>query len=274
MIGRRLSIFHPQFNRMFSPPYDGVSTWDYGIINEILTKQGLNGVDPVSITSAQADTAWWKMHDDYITQWDYSEKHNERVKNWPLFMSDKTDAELKQMEIDNGERKHRDRDVFTSTIVASGMCGGNFNYIASMSCIQDILPKYHACVTDFQGDSKSRGLTEASIPVPWMYMTMKRPSPTMVTNLALVRKRLDLPVLPLGLEKIPGQMGIRTPGYYLIALHFRNIPVGFEPHGIDLQVRIGDTKVRGKRKRKKGTNILYCMFMYCLYVLVSMYSVR
>jgi hypothetical protein len=46
--------------------------------------------------------------------------------------------------------------------------------------------------------------------------------------LSTIRKRLELPELTLGAEPRPGAWGLRTPGYYLLALHFRSFPQGFE----------------------------------------------
>jgi hypothetical protein len=59
--------------------------------------------------------------------------------------------------------------------------------------------------------------------------------------LDLIRDRLDLPRLPATgsgaeatSEPVPGAWGLRTPGYYILALHFRNIPIGFEPLSFEL----------------------------------------
>tara|TARA_B110000090_G_C13172473_1_gene366009 strand:- start:362 stop:619 length:258 start_codon:yes stop_codon:yes gene_type:complete len=77
-------------------------------------------------------------------------------------------------------------------------------------------------------------MPENILPVPFFYNLFKRPGPKMVQYLDKVRVKLDLPMLEDGIEEYPGQWGLRTPGYYLFALHFRNIPVGFEPLAIDL----------------------------------------
>jgi hypothetical protein len=56
-------------------------------------------------------------------------------------------------------------------------------------------------------------------PPPW----------TQVRILATMRRRLGLPALAPNTEPAPGAHGLRTPGYYIVALHFRRIPLGFEP---------------------------------------------
>ncbi len=50
--------------------------------------------------------------------------------------------------------------------------------------------------------------------------------------LSVIRKRLNLPALAPGSEPAPGAYGLGTPGYYLIGLHFRAMPLGFEPYSI------------------------------------------
>ena len=67
------------------------------------------------------------------------------------------------------------------------------------------------------------------------YMAFKRPSTKMIEYIKIIRKNIGLPTLPSGLEEIPGQWGIRTPGYYILAVHYRNIPIGFEPVAIELR---------------------------------------
>lgn len=55
-----------------------------------------------------------------------------------------------------------------------------------------------------------------------------RPSSLLQDALLTVRKRLTLPELTHGVESHPGAWGLRTPGYYILALHFRSFPQGFE----------------------------------------------
>ena len=55
-----------------------------------------------------------------------------------------------------------------------------------------------------------------------------RPSPVLKDALTTIRSRLALPELSLGVESQPGAWGLRTPGYYILGLHFRSFPQGFE----------------------------------------------
>jgi hypothetical protein len=56
----------------------------------------------------------------------------------------------------------------------------------------------------------------------------------MIDLLKKVRNHLSLPELEPGLEPNPGAWGLYTPGYYIFALHFRMIPLGFEPLSVML----------------------------------------
>ena len=69
---------------------------------------------------------------------------------------------------------------------------------------------------------------------------VQRPSPVMVEALALIRKRLSLQELPPGTEPHPGAWGLRTPGVYILALHFRSIPQGFEAIANSAEVHRGN----------------------------------
>jgi len=73
--------------------------------------------------------------------------------------------------------------------------------------------------------------------VPVYYSLFSRPGPVIVHTLKASRERMELPQLADGLEEVPGAWGLRTPGYYILALHFRAIPIGFEPMALDLPDR-------------------------------------
>ena len=204
MTGRRLSIYHPQFNRMFDKP--GGGDWDYGLEESMMGKD----------SEETQENIWYKFQDQYVHQWDY-EAHRDIVKAWPD-MLDEEDPR------------------FTSTVLGSGMCGGSLDYIQHMSCLQKLMPKYMDCLTNPTGEYlPNKGVSEANMPAPWFHMSFSRPSSKMVEYLAMMRDRMLLPRLPDGTEPVPGQWGLRTPGTYLFALHYRNIPIGFEPVAIDMR---------------------------------------
>jgi hypothetical protein len=77
-------------------------------------------------------------------------------------------------------------------------------------------------------------LSEEALNVPIYYLVFKKPTSLMRNYLSEVRKRLSVPELEPGLEPNPGAWGLYTPGYYLFALHFRMIPLGFEPLSVML----------------------------------------
>jgi hypothetical protein len=55
---------------------------------------------------------------------------------------------------------------------------------------------------------------------------------------------LGLPQLADGAEERPGLWGLRTPGYYIFALHFRNVPLGFEPLSAEINERADQREFR------------------------------
>lgn len=65
--------------------------------------------------------------------------------------------------------------------------------------------------------------------VPFYYGLFARPSPVTVEALTKIRVRNGIPLLLAGVERHPGVWGLRTPGYYIVAFHFRAMPLGFEP---------------------------------------------
>jgi len=90
-------------------------------------------------------------------------------------------------------------------------------------CIQSLFPDFYACV-----------LKDPVCPQDPLYALVfdalfRYPSAALHSSLNKIRKRLELPYLPAGTEPQPGAWGLRTPGTYLLALHFRALPGGFEP---------------------------------------------
>jgi hypothetical protein len=55
-----------------------------------------------------------------------------------------------------------------------------------------------------------------------------------VRILAKMRERLGMPAPAPGSDAALGLHGLRAPGYYILALHFRRIPLGFEPLSVML----------------------------------------
>ncbi len=73
--------------------------------------------------------------------------------------------------------------------------------------------------------------------MPVFYTLFSKPSAAMAELMALLRQRVGLPELAPGLEPYPGAWGLRTPGYYIFSMHFRNLPNGFEQFELDEGLR-------------------------------------
>jgi len=93
------------------------------------------------------------------------------------------------------------------------------------SCLQEALPGNAACL-----EERARGAVLPAV--------VHRPSPQLCKALSSIRKRLKLPELPPGSEPRPGAFGLRSPGFYLLALHFRGYPQGFEGIGDNRQFEL------------------------------------
>eukprot|EP00605_Chrysophyceae_sp_TOSAG23-4_P002436 GSChrysophyteH1.ASY1.ANO1.2695.1 assembled CDS len=113
-------------------------------------------------------------------------------------------------------------------VMQAGICGGDRGLMVDGDCFKHSMPLFHTCA--MQKDENY--LPDNALSVPFFYMLFKRPSARMVELLAKVRTRLNLPAAVD--EKFPGQKGLQTPGYYILAFHIRHVPVGFEPLAIDL----------------------------------------
>ena len=229
LTGRRLSIYHSQFNRMFSSPYaashEQEQEWDWGYQRRVAEQEAQAGrtLSPENLRNEV----------EYVlaSHWDYSPvAHAEKLEKWQQWTQHMTDEQLQD--------ESRFKRLFTVPLLLTSMCGGSKTFIQNMDCLKEVLPQYHACITGASqqgGPDPRRGIPHVSHAAPAFHFSFRRPSPLMVENLALVRSRVGLPPLAAGLEPLPGQWGLRTPGVYLLALHFRSIPVGFEPLGVDMQ---------------------------------------
>ena len=114
---------------------------------------------------------------------------------------------------------------FNHQVINSGVCMMDGKLTKLGECVTEALPTFGKCLNRLSFPSDSS---------PVYYSVFRRPTPLMVRHLRAVRERLALPPLAPGLEPNPGQWGLYTPGYYLFALHFRMIPLGFEPLSVML----------------------------------------
>ena len=115
--------------------------------------------------------------------------------------------------------------TFNNSVVDSGICGMDQKMIKRGQCLTEVLTTFGKCIDHIQ---------DTSVNMPIYYHVFKKPTKLMIDQLKRVRKHLSLPELESGLEPNPGAWGLYTPGYYLFALHFRMIPLGFEPLSVML----------------------------------------
>ena len=116
-------------------------------------------------------------------------------------------------------------ETFNDTVVDSGICGMDQKLITKGQCLTEVLTTFGKC---------KKNSYDPSTNMPIYYHVFKKPTKLMIDHLKRIRKNLWLPELESGLEPNPGAWGLYTPGYYLFALHFRMIPLGFEPLSVML----------------------------------------
>eukprot|EP00606_Chrysophyceae_sp_TOSAG23-5_P000654 GSChrysophyteH2.ASY1.ANO1.801.1 assembled CDS len=132
-----------------------------------------------------------------------------------------------------------DEFVYSATVLRTGMCGGDKNMITKTNCLATTMPDFVSCAEGKKKDVHGRSSPSSvmpgnALPAPFMYMIAQRPSLLLRERLLQIRKKLELPPLPANTEPEPGQWGLRTPGYFILGLHIRNHPIGFERLAIDL----------------------------------------
>lgn len=91
-------------------------------------------------------------------------------------------------------------------------------------CLLSALPGNVACL-----EERARAVVLPAV--------VQRPSPVLCRALSTIRKRLQIPDLPTGSEPRPGAFALRSPGMYILSLHFRGYPQGFEGIGNDPTIR-------------------------------------
>lgn len=112
-----------------------------------------------------------------------------------------------------------DVPYLTTNVNARGNCGPTFLY---NDCLAAAMPNYHKCIMSVDYPEQELLYVHAFIGLHW------NPSPALARSIRKIRARLSLPELGPGTEPRPGAWGLRTPGYYILVLHFRGMPGGFE----------------------------------------------
>jgi hypothetical protein len=149
-------------------------------------------------------------------------------------------------------------DAYNNKIMQPNICGMDGKIIESGRCLTAALPTYGKCAEQIHDNTLN---------MPVYYAVFNKPTKLMVKHLNEVRDRLSLPHLEPGLEPNAGAWGLYTPGYYLFALHFRMIPLGFEPlsvmlnEGDQLRRKLEDLKEfwkTAKRLAKQAKDLAAC----------------
>lgn len=208
VLGRKMVVKFDAFNRIFLPPL--ATEWDHGLHAAYSAKN--------------------KRYDMEKNQFDY-EIHGRapnRFGNWVKNMTNKVRKAKKDGK--SLTTKTLAAPHYTKPVLNAGICGGDRDFILSGNCLSHVMPKFIECAS--QG---SQGyMPEPLLSVPFFHTLFQRPGPILQKKLKVVRRRLGLPLLEPGLEPYPGAWGLYTPGYYIFAMHFRRVPLGFEPLSVEL----------------------------------------
>lgn len=194
LLNRRVLVRFDTMFKLWEPPY-GLPEWNNGIANS-------NHLESSSVFKTAHKI------------WDYEKYGREdqvsRFDNWLGLLS-------------RGDEESWYDKVH---VIGTGVCAGVQSMIVKGDCASSVLTNYGKCASDQNWNNR---LSEEQLLVPFFTMTFSKPSQLMVTSLAEIRRRLSLPQLPAGFEPNPGAFGLYTPGYYMLAFHFRRVPLGFEP---------------------------------------------
>ena len=111
------------------------------------------------------------------------------------------------------------RNKYNKKIMNGGVCAGAHELISDTDCWDTVLPHFMKCYRHNQVDHELAN-------VPLFHTIFSRPTPLLGELMSIIRRRVGLPELAPGLEPHPGAWGLRTPGYYILGMHFRNLPKG------------------------------------------------
>lgn len=185
-----------------------------------------------------------------LKSWDYGEKQSayfsghDSSKQYAIFDFEKYGREDRQFDafVANLSIPHSDARYEKTKNLNSGVCGGSPNFILKGDCTSKILSNFGRCANPARLPSgEDSHVSEQQLLVPFYYMTFSNPTKFMVEKLNAIRDRLTLPRLEPGVEPKAGLYGLFTPGYYIFALHFRRVPLGFEPLSVEVNENKGVT---------------------------------
>ena len=253
-LGRRLIVMYDTMHRMFLPPFG--EHWDLGLWaagrESPLAPTSANGVYRFTIT----ETFDFEAHGRAPGRF---QKWSHMLQNASTPLPTGTTAAAAGANKGQGQGQGQQRarremsEHETKNLVAwtryeaqpltnAGICGGEREMLTTGNCLPKVLKRFlkPTCVNE---------LPEFMLLVPHYYTLFRRPAPPLVKALRTIRRRLHLPVLADGLEPAPGAWGLHTPGYYIYALHFRRVPLGFEPLSAEINA--------GQRNREYRDEVVH-----------------
>jgi hypothetical protein len=203
------------FWKLWNPPYD-LNAWDYGL--DALREKHLN------IPEHMRGKAWAFGHHLYNDMWDF-ESYGRRPGKFQKWVK--------------GLKSSKDlQNQYNKTVLNTAICGAEPEFFTDGNCITKAFPLFEKCLKD----EPQMHLPDPIMLVPFFHSIFSKPSSLLVEKLDVVRDRLGLHK-PDGWEPWPGAWGLQTPGYYIYALHFRRVPLGFEPLSVELS---GDQSLQWK----------------------------
>lgn len=209
-IGRRLIVTHSSFNRVFLPPNDSVAAWDFGT----------SLPHPSSSKQQQHENVHaraWALREYF--KYEEHGRAPGRFETWIDSLRSGADV------------------VYKKPIMTAGICGGERELLTTGGgCLSRLFPDFLSCATS-PSQTAETYLPENMLAIPFFYTLFRRPAPILGEVMDLIRSRVGLDPLPAGTEDAnggSGSWGLRTPGHYILALHFRRVPIGFEPLALEL----------------------------------------
>jgi hypothetical protein len=183
------------------------------------------------ISSAQKASHLWNVPRTYHIP------PNLQWLQWDL--SPDQDGETSVIEwIKNVSTSDSELSYYNNKVLDPNTCGDNPHLAKHGNCLTEALPTYGTCLKHFSSNPGKYYFNLQLINhMPIFYMFFRRPTNAMIKYLNEIRGRLDLPLLqpePNSPHPHPASWGLYTPGYYILAFHYRNVPLGFEPLSVML----------------------------------------
>ena len=225
-------LFGPSSNRFIEQQCDGLG-WGNSIASLSVTVElaALLNARVIFTKERQLGRLWtlpreYEIDHSTVAQepwiFDFDENSPKSYRNW----------------VDEVARSGGRLGHFNDRILQPSLCGKDVNVNLYSNCTTATLLTYGRCVKEYGGKEPGTTLQyfelDTIVSLPAFFAVFRRPAPLLVKYLQEIRARLSLPPLAPDAEPYPGSWGLWTPGYYLLAFHYRGIPLGFEPMSVML----------------------------------------